>query len=638
MKSKAILLTGLILSGFIVPANSITEVKALDVDDVSSISKNDLGRNSSMFDEDNNGNNKDRGNYPLPIDHPLADNEVIIGKPIDKDKINGDTLILVPVKRNTDGKILGYDRFKIDGRFVSSLLDSTKGYSVVPAGVNVSTSWEGVSTYLPQKNSTDNNGNVGTVRFPKFKYNDSTNTIDIYDNKDNLMQDGYVVYHLQYSSIQVNYFLEDTKEKIATKTVQVPVEEGFQFNPLHKVLETPHPGYLNYLDYDKPNSDGSLLTFDYLYGRFDWKNKNPEDAVFNVYLKKAKPATVDVTYYLNGRQLHRVTKDVEVNKYYPNGQSEFAAKQLDEVKDLSVDTEKSVIRTKNPNYSFDKPLFENAEALTNIKNSLLNESFNDGTNPLKSSTSLLWAYVAMSGAGEKFRYMALSDGFSGGTYESKLYLKSDSHTVNDLTISTNLGDKVIKDVFGEIGTTITVDVPKVDGYTPDKTTIKAKVNGNGTITTDEKVVYSKIETPKPDPEPIEQNEFDGFIGTMNNTVKLYELSDNKLVASPLRSLSKFSDWKADKTLKFENEVYYRVSTNEWAKASDVYRYKYSNGIVSTTEHNETKMFSSNLEQSNRFLANDTKWKYDRIAYLGSDEIKHFRVSTNEFVHHEHVTK
>jgi LPXTG-motif cell wall-anchored protein len=63
----------------------------------------------------------------------------------------------------------------------------------------------------------------------------------------------------------------------------------------------------------------------------------------------------------------------------------------------------------------------------------------------------------------------------------------------DVTIPSNLGPKVVSNVTGKTGDSVTVEVPAVTGYTPDKTTVPATVNPNGTITTTAKVTYTPNE-------------------------------------------------------------------------------------------------------------------------------------------------
>lgn len=67
----------------------------------------------------------------------------------------------------------------------------------------------------------------------------------------------------------------------------------------------------------------------------------------------------------------------------------------------------------------------------------------------------------------------------------------------DVTIPSNLGDKVVSNVTGKVGDTVTVKVPTVEGYTADKSTVQATVNADGTITTTETVTYQKNATAEP---------------------------------------------------------------------------------------------------------------------------------------------
>lgn len=59
-----------------------------------------------------------------------------------------------------------------------------------------------------------------------------------------------------------------------------------------------------------------------------------------------------------------------------------------------------------------------------------------------------------------------------------------------LAIKTNMGDQVIENLNGKVGTTIDVPVKEITGYTPDKSKVKAIINSDKTISTVESVVYS----------------------------------------------------------------------------------------------------------------------------------------------------
>ncbi|MCH5462650.1 KxYKxGKxW signal peptide domain-containing protein [Lactobacillus sp. LC28-10] len=52
----------------------------------------------------------------------------------------------------------------------------------------------------------------------------------------------------------------------------------------------------------------------------------------------------------------------------------------------------------------------------------------------------------------------------------------------DVSVPSNKGAQTVKGVTGKVGDTVQVTVPTLDGYTPDKTTVVATINPNGTIT------------------------------------------------------------------------------------------------------------------------------------------------------------
>ncbi|WP_162261222.1 BspA family leucine-rich repeat surface protein, partial [Companilactobacillus kimchiensis] len=54
-----------------------------------------------------------------------------------------------------------------------------------------------------------------------------------------------------------------------------------------------------------------------------------------------------------------------------------------------------------------------------------------------------------------------------------------NYKVADVTIQTSLGDKTVKNIFGSIGSTVSVAVPSEDGYTADKNTVDAFISDDG---------------------------------------------------------------------------------------------------------------------------------------------------------------
>ncbi|PMD72255.1 BspA family leucine-rich repeat surface protein [Companilactobacillus nuruki] len=132
----------------------------------------------------------------------------------------------------------------------------------------------------------------------------------------------------------------------------------------------------------------------------------------------------------------------------------------------------------------------------------------------------------------------------------------------------------------------------------------------------------------------------------DESVSLYAINNGKVTKVANRALGRNSDWVSDKIAKIDNISYLRVATNEWVKASEVYRYVERHQVVWTISQNSNGSSYVMLKNpqneyvSNRALALNTPWKTDRIAYLGKDtnttsdnkeEDKYYRVATSEFV-------
>ncbi|MQS75031.1 BspA family leucine-rich repeat surface protein [Companilactobacillus halodurans] len=235
------------------------------------------------------------------------------------------------------------------------------------------------------------------------------------------------------------------------------------------------------------------------------------------------------------------------------------------------------------------------------------------------------------------------------TDESVKYSKQiDKNVISDVSIKSNLGNKVVKNVKGAIGQIVEVKVPDVSGYTHVKKTVKAKVNANGTITTEEKVIYKKIKNINiPTTHESNNDKAPQFnLSTENNLlatfsdqppVSLYSFnSNNKMIQVTNRALNKNTDWYSDKKLKIGNNTYYRIATNEWVKANKVYIYK-DNFINIETIHGTNKtLLKAEGTKSNRGLAPLTDWYSDRTTVINGK--LYYRVATNEFVISSDVQK
>ncbi|MCH4009223.1 BspA family leucine-rich repeat surface protein [Companilactobacillus sp.] len=96
-----------------------------------------------------------------------------------------------------------------------------------------------------------------------------------------------------------------------------------------------------------------------------------------------------------------------------------------------------------------------------------------------------------------------------------------------------------------------------------------------------------------------------------------------------REVKAGSDWYSDEQMVVDGVTYYRISTDEWIAADDVYAYDSDPQVVTTKNGKNAELLSALGKISNRSLAPDTKWKSDRVININGK--KYFRVSTNEFV-------
>lgn len=119
----------------------------------------------------------------------------------------------------------------------------------------------------------------------------------------------------------------------------------------------------------------------------------------------------------------------------------------------------------------------------------------------------------------------------------------------------------------------------------------------------------------------------------NGYIKIYNASGklNKDVV-----LSEGSSWIIDKTLTINGAEYYRVATNEYVKASDVYKYTPLQSIVTTKGVNVTPVYNSRGQLViDLALDTNTPWYTDRSANIKGSEM--YRVATDQWVKASDVT-
>ncbi|WP_334333120.1 SLAP domain-containing protein [Companilactobacillus sp. HBUAS59544] len=185
----------------------------------------------------------------------------------------------------------------------------------------------------------------------------------------------------------------------------------------------------------------------------------------------------------------------------------------------------------------------------------------------------------------------------------------EGYTVKDTSFEVNKQDEVIVEVSKRSESN-----SNSNGSTVTKPTTKPTTKPSTTTPSNKHVV--KVQ------------DFKGTVATNpGQYVTLYN-TEGKAIAG--RRLAGDSNWAADKTMVRDGVKYYRVATNEWVKASDVYEYTVSNAVVETAAGNYKKLFDSKGNiVSNRGLAAGTKWMTDKVALIQGEKM--YRVATNEWL-------
>lgn len=91
-----------------------------------------------------------------------------------------------------------------------------------------------------------------------------------------------------------------------------------------------------------------------------------------------------------------------------------------------------------------------------------------------------------------------------------------------------------------------------------------------------------------------------------------------------------TDWRTDEKMILNGKTYYRIATNQWVNANDIYVY-YNNPSYVRTYSDSYKLLVNSQDQAitNRGLAAGSDWVSDRYAYFNDQ--KYYRVATNEWI-------
>ena len=113
----------------------------------------------------------------------------------------------------------------------------------------------------------------------------------------------------------------------------------------------------------------------------------------------------------------------------------------------------------------------------------------------------------------------------------------------------------------------------------------------------------------------------------NGNIKIYD-GNGKLNDDVV--LSEGSSWIIDKTITINGAEYYRVATNQYVKASDVYKYTPLQTVAVTNGTNVTPVYNTKGQLIiDRALDVNTPWYTDRSATIRGKKM--YRVATDEWI-------
>ncbi|MDT6952909.1 SLAP domain-containing protein [Companilactobacillus alimentarius] len=581
-------------------------------------------------------------------DMPVPNGQILnFDEKFDLNELGSEAFIPIEAYAET-GKFLEVGYIKLNQRNIWDLQEKKKTTVATPTIETESNA----GGYLEYEAS---NVNLNMV------YDEKKQTFTLFDKETPVRK---ITCELTDGSATIHYLFKDTKKEFFTAQQEDAFayhERGdkFMVSTLKEIDDSPKLiGYFDAYDLDFEgftqwdplnDIDGGAKSDEPIIKKFDRKTIDKEsNNEFNVYLEKAMPYTINYKVYLDNKPYFSKKITAELNDQIP---------LQDEPK-----MPDSSLATLNKDKTAFSTIYEYLPQLgTTIRTGsvLYRKIFEQNFGKVGSASSidnqpnfLNTGIYGISGEKLEDNQVLVKLENAGRTSTLELYYESnqsdetdDNEVTADVTISSNLGNQVVPNVTGKIGSDISVTVPVISGHVADKKTVTAHVNQDGTITTKEKITYTIQNTAidKPNNNNSSTNndadtssnlpsKYNGLIATMKKNVNLYDIKDGKMVKNKQRQLAALSDWKVDQIITLNGTKYYRVATNEWVKDHDIYRYINQSGVINTKNVSITNLFSAETQLiNNRGLANDTAWKYDRIAYLGDNETKHYRVATNEFV-------
>ena len=183
----------------------------------------------------------------------------------------------------------------------------------------------------------------------------------------------------------------------------------------------------------------------------------------------------------------------------------------------------------------------------------------------------------------------------------------------------------------KFGDTVTIK-PEVPGYqvTPGTGIIVADKNGQPTIQIITELKFTKIPNTITQP-TVQKTDLDISTYPDSSNIPIYQWNYDNMTVLKSQQLAPQTDWFTDQTIVVSGIRYYRIATNEWVKASQVYPYRDLDTHIRTYDKT-TKVLYESADQivGNREIQPNSSWYSDQIAYFIDGE-KYYRIADNEFV-------
>ncbi|WP_334332559.1 hypothetical protein [Companilactobacillus sp. HBUAS59544] len=557
MKTKVLLLSSLILGGFSAPLVQPTTALAVETNQSSKIDSQEIKLNEKV----------DLNSLPK-------------------------TLNLSIEAYSSANELLENVTLTLDASEMSKLKNDHK-VSVTLPDIETKSNWGGNLEYAPKAESSE------------IVYDEASQSLVLISDNQKIT---HPIYKLIDGTAKIHYVTEDTKKELFVHEQEhafKPDAEGkneFVITPLEEIYEAPYPiGYFDAYELDFEglahyiplNDNTTEVDLDepliQKYNETDI-NKNSE---FTIYLKKAKPYTINFKVYLDNKEYVSRTIKGELNGTIP-------FQEEPKLPDPTVATLNKYKTAYSSTSEYLPQLGTGIQTGAALFYRIFERNF-DNIGDGSTKNMLNTGIYGITGEELEENEVPVNSMYTGRTSTIELYYES----INQNDTNNN-------------------DSNSNEKPNPDENSNQKPDTDNGNQSVD-KPGNSNLPNNKP-------TKFNGYVGTMKNTVSVYSLKDGQMTVEKNKKLAKHSDWRSDRIIIIDGEKYYRVATEEWVKADDIYRYEPTNGIVETMNSEITHLVNSDMKQvTNRGLAANTAWKYDRIAYLGANETKHFRVASHEFV-------